>query len=82
MTNPSSPLPSAQGKVIVITGATGALGNLTAKTFAAQGHSLALLDNDQNKLDVLTRELNLPDERLFTSIVDRKSTRLNSSHRL
>ena len=57
-------------RVIVITGATGALGNLTAKTFAAQGYSLALLDNDQNKLDVLTRDLNLPNERLFTSIVD------------
>jgi len=57
-------------RVIVITGATGALGNLTAKTFAAHGHSLALLDNDQNKLDVLTRDLNLPNERLFTSIVD------------
>ena len=57
-------------KTIVITGATGVLGSLTAKTFAAQGHSLALLDNDQNKLDILTHDLNLPDERLFTSIVD------------
>jgi NAD(P)-dependent dehydrogenase (short-subunit alcohol dehydrogenase family) len=56
--------------VIVITGATGALGTLTAKTFAAQGHSLALLGHDQNKLDVLTRDLNLPNERLFTSMVD------------
>ena len=57
-------------KVIVITGATGVLGNLTAKTFAAQGYSLALLDHDQNKLDSLTRDLDLPSERLFTSIVD------------
>ena len=57
-------------KVIVITGATGVLGNLTAKTFAAQGYSLALLDHDQNKLDSLTRDLDLPNERLFTSIVD------------
>ena len=57
-------------KVIVITGATGVLGNLTAKTFAAPGYSLALLDHDQNKLDSLTRDLNLPNERLFTSIVD------------
>ena len=57
-------------KVIVITGATGALGNLTAKTFAAQGCSLALLDHDQIKLDSLTRDLDLPSERLFTSIVD------------
>jgi len=57
-------------RVVVITGATGALGNKTARTFAERGHSLALLDNDQNKLDSLTRELNLPDERLFASVVD------------
>jgi len=57
-------------KVIVVTGATGALGKKTAKAFAEAGHSLALLDNDQNKLDSLVKELNLPDDRLFTSIVD------------
>jgi NAD(P)-dependent dehydrogenase (short-subunit alcohol dehydrogenase family) len=57
-------------KVIVITGATGELGILTAKTFAAQGHALALLGHDQNKLDALTRDLNLPDERLITLSVD------------
>ncbi len=67
----TSPHPQGAGvKNIVITGATGALGTLTAKTFAAQGHSLALLYHDRNKLDILTRDLNLPDERLFTSIVD------------
>lgn len=59
-----------EGKIIVITGATGALGTLTAKTFAEHGHSLALLDNDQTKLDALIRDLNLPSERLFTSVVD------------
>lgn len=57
-------------KVIVITGATGALGNKTAHAFAERGHSLALLDNDQTKLDSLVRDLGLPDERLYTSIVD------------
>lgn len=61
---------SAQGRIIVITGATGALGSLTAKSFAARGHSLALLDFDQAKLDSLARELNLPSGRLFPSIVD------------
>src|SRR5215211_3407300 len=60
----------SMNKVVVITGATGVLGSKTAHTFAAQGHSLALLDNDQNKLDSLTRELNLPAERLYTSVVD------------
>src|SRR5512143_3229994 len=61
---------SSQGKTIVITGSTGALGSKTARAFAARGHSLALLDHDQIKLDALTRELNLPKERLFASVVD------------
>src|SRR5215510_5074186 len=57
-------------KVIVITGATGVLGSKTAHIFAARGYSLALLDNDQNKLDSLVRDLNLPSDRIFASIVD------------
>lgn len=57
-------------KVVVITGATGALGSLTTKTFAEMGASLALLDHDQTKLDSLIKELNLPEDRLFTSVVD------------
>ena len=55
---------------IVITGATGALGTLAAKTFAEMGASLALLDYDQARLDALVKELNLPEDRLFTTIVD------------
>ncbi|HUG34069.1 MAG TPA: SDR family oxidoreductase [Anaerolineales bacterium] len=66
----SSPRDSAQGRVIVITGATGALGSKTAHAFASRGHSLALLDFDQAKLDSLARALNLPGDRLFSSIVD------------
>ena len=57
-------------RTIVITGATGALGKKTAHAFASQGHSLALLDNDQTKLDSLVADLNLPEDRLFTSVVD------------
>lgn len=57
-------------KTIVITGATGALGKKTAHAFAGRGHSLALLDNDQTKLDALTRDLNLPADRLFASVID------------
>jgi short-subunit dehydrogenase len=37
-------------KNIVITGATGALGSLAAKTFAERGHNLALLDKDSGKI--------------------------------
>ncbi|MCI0552645.1 MAG: SDR family NAD(P)-dependent oxidoreductase [Anaerolineae bacterium] len=61
---------SSTQKVIVITGATGALGNKTAHTFAARGHSLTLIDTDQNKLDSLVRDLNLPDDRFLTLIAD------------
>lgn len=57
-------------KTIVITGATGALGSLVAKTFATQGHNLALLDIDPKKLDSLSRDLNLPADRLLTQTVD------------
>lgn len=54
----------------MITGATGALGSKTAHAFAARGHSLILIGRDQAKLDSLVRDLNLPDERLFASVVD------------
>jgi NAD(P)-dependent dehydrogenase (short-subunit alcohol dehydrogenase family) len=63
MTNPAS-------KTIVITGATGVLGNLVAKTFAAQGHNIALLDRDQAKLDILAADLSLPNGRLYTQTMD------------
>lgn len=55
---------------IVITGATGALGSLAAKTFAGMGHNLALLDIDKHKLDSLVRDLNLPSERILPQTVD------------
>jgi NAD(P)-dependent dehydrogenase (short-subunit alcohol dehydrogenase family) len=70
MTNPSSPFHSAQGRVVVITGATGGLGKKTAEAFAAGGHSLVLLDHNQDKLDVLSRDLDLPADRFIASVVD------------
>src|SRR5215207_826500 len=57
-------------KTVVITGATGALGSKTAHAFAAQGQSLVLLDHNQDKLDALTRELDLPADRFLASLVD------------
>ena len=53
-------------KVVVITGATGVLGQLAAHTFAEQGASLALLSNDQDMLDSLAKDLNLPKDRILT----------------
>ncbi|HET7144612.1 MAG TPA: SDR family oxidoreductase [Anaerolineales bacterium] len=57
-------------KTIVVTGATGVLGNLVAKTFAERGHNIALLDRDQVKLDALIHDLNLPKQRLYTQTID------------
>ncbi len=57
-------------KTIVITGATGALGNLVAQTFAGRGDNMALLSHDQTKLDSLARDLNLPDARVMTLAAD------------
>jgi NAD(P)-dependent dehydrogenase (short-subunit alcohol dehydrogenase family) len=68
MTDPS--LSSAPGKIILITGATGGLGRKTAQAFAAQGHSLILLDRNPDRLDALARDLNLPAERLLASVID------------
>jgi len=49
--------------VVVITGATGVTGALAAQAFAEQGASLALIAHDQQKLENLLNELNLPVER-------------------
>src|SRR6188474_2187764 len=57
-------------KIIVITGATGGLGKKTAQAFAAGGHSLVLLDHNQDRLDALRGSLDLPEERLIASAVD------------
>jgi 3-oxoacyl-[acyl-carrier protein] reductase len=61
---------NASHKTIVIAGATGVLGNLVAKTFAERGHNIALFGKDQNKLNSLTRNLNLPAERLYAQAID------------
>src|SRR5688572_30824711 len=70
MTSPWTAFHSAQGRIVLITGATGGLGSKTAHAFAAQGHSLVLLDRNQDRLDVLRRDLNLPEERLLASVID------------
>jgi NAD(P)-dependent dehydrogenase (short-subunit alcohol dehydrogenase family) len=57
-------------RTVVITGSTGVLGHLVAKTFAEHGHNIALLERDQTKLDSVIRDLKLPGERLYTQIVD------------
>ncbi len=57
-------------RTVVISGATGVLGNLVAKTFAAQGENIVLLDRNQTKLDSLTHDLNLPGEKFHAQTID------------
>jgi NAD(P)-dependent dehydrogenase (short-subunit alcohol dehydrogenase family) len=57
-------------RVVVITGATGALGREAARAFAKHGAALALLSRDQIELDSLARDLNLPADRIFIRAVD------------
>ena len=65
----SNPQPE-NARVILVTGANGALGNATAQAFAERGHSLVLIGTDQSKLDSLVNDLNLPNERFLTVIAD------------
>ena len=52
----AKPLPLA-GQIAVITGAAGAIGAATAKLFAAQGASVALLDLDEQAAKAKAREI-------------------------
>ena len=46
-----------EGKVAVITGATGGIGNAAARLFADEGASVALVDIDEAKLQAVAREI-------------------------
>ncbi|MDP9311053.1 MAG: SDR family NAD(P)-dependent oxidoreductase [Chloroflexota bacterium] len=48
------------GKVVVISGATGGLGKVTAQAYGAQGAKIALVSSDQTKLNALVQKLALP----------------------
>jgi NAD(P)-dependent dehydrogenase (short-subunit alcohol dehydrogenase family) len=58
------------GRVVVITGATGGLGRVAARAFAERGAALALLSSNQAKLDALAAELGLPAERCLAHAAD------------
>jgi NAD(P)-dependent dehydrogenase (short-subunit alcohol dehydrogenase family) len=59
-----------KNRVVVITGATGKLGQIAARAFAERGASLALLSTNQDKLDSLAQNLNLPSDRILTQVVN------------
>jgi NAD(P)-dependent dehydrogenase (short-subunit alcohol dehydrogenase family) len=59
-----------EGRVLAIAGAAGGLGPTVTRRLAADGASLALTGVSQDRLDALSGELDLPDERLDARVVD------------
>ena len=57
MSFPDAPVYGLDGRVAVLTGAAGGIGQALATTFAAQGCRLVLLDRDAARLAALTRNL-------------------------
>ncbi len=57
-------------RVVLIGGATGALGSAVAREFARTEAYLALTSTSMEQLDELAGELDLPDERVFAAPVD------------
>src|SRR5579884_2349185 len=51
------------GRVVVITGATGGLGRAAAKAFAERGASVVVVGTNRPRLDTLVGELGLPEAR-------------------
>ncbi|RLC83579.1 MAG: hypothetical protein DRJ03_16775 [Chloroflexi bacterium] len=58
------------GKIVLIGGATGALGSAMAREFARTEAWLALTGRSEQKLARLVEEIGLPDERVFGATVD------------
>lgn len=51
---------SFSGKVVLITGAAGGIGKATAQAFAREGAKLALVDLNEDMLQTVAEELNIP----------------------
>ena len=61
---------SIADKVVVITGATGSLGQVVARQFAEQGARLALIGRSVERLEELASGLDLPEERRLLHVAD------------
>ena len=59
-----------KGKVVLITGATGALGSAVTREFARSQAHLALTGRSSEKLTQLTTEIDVPEERIVTMAAD------------
>jgi NAD(P)-dependent dehydrogenase (short-subunit alcohol dehydrogenase family) len=63
-------MPELDGRVIAIAGAGGGLGPTVARRLADDGATIAGIDRHQERLDELTSELGLPEDRFDGRIVD------------
>ncbi len=61
---------SLENRTAVITGASGGLGTTLTRDLSALKLNLALLDNDADKLDALTKIIGLPESRVLTRTVN------------
>jgi NAD(P)-dependent dehydrogenase (short-subunit alcohol dehydrogenase family) len=61
---------STTDRVVLITGATGELGRVTARSFADAGARLALAGTDEGHLRNLANDLGLEDDRWMPAVVD------------
>jgi NAD(P)-dependent dehydrogenase (short-subunit alcohol dehydrogenase family) len=60
----------ADDRVVLITGATGALGRVAARAFAADGARLGLAGTNRGRLAAVAAEARLPDDRWVAAIGD------------
>jgi len=56
-----------QGKVVLITGASGGIGKATVKLFAQEGAKLVLVGTSKDKLERVAKDLNLKEENYMLS---------------
>lgn len=61
---------SVENRIAMIAGATGGLGRVVAQKFAEQGARLVLVSTNDEKLQQLSKELNLAKERFLGLIAD------------
>ena len=59
-----------ENKVVLITGATGGIGECLVRAYAAEGCKLSITSTRQEKLDKLTATLDVAPDHLFTQVVD------------
>jgi NAD(P)-dependent dehydrogenase (short-subunit alcohol dehydrogenase family) len=63
-------MPSLEDRVIAIAGAAGGLGPSVAGRLAAEGATIAATDRSEDRLAQLRDDLDLPEKRLATAVVD------------